>query len=519
MGTMKLPLLLLPLLFACSETGLGSASAQNDAWPDIVVSPGSLDFGAVPLDGQARATIEVQNVGNAALTVSGVSFSGDPAFSLAEDVGSIWIAAGDRVEIPLQYTPVNQADAGWATIHSDDVDEPDLPVALAGRGAFPQLTISPSPVQVGNVELCQAGQRDVVFSNSGEDDLALTQLLLAGEGLELLDAPTLPLDLAPGESVEATVAFTPLRTGGVAGELWAASSDPAGDRQAAVSATGVVGGEISRLDSFRQPDGPWERSDILFFVDRSCSMKDDEANLVANIAQLADELDDSASDWQMMVTIDDNGCHEGDFLTPDTADLTGSFAEMLSAAPGRFKEAGLTIVANGVERAIGGGCNNGFLRSDSKTLLVTVSDEPEQSPDPWESYVSRIQAAAPSAAVIAVVGDPETGCATAEPGTGYIEAAEATGGEFLSVCAADWGRYFDVVGALATEGPRDSFSLSATPLPSSIQVTVDGLPDDAWTYDPVDNSVTLDLRPAPLARIEISYDLWVECPDEGDTGG
>jgi len=509
---------LLLLLTGCSDNGLGVATADNNTAPDIEVSPGTVDFGPIPLDGVGESLVEVRNLGDAALTLDRVELSGDAAFALGEGVDGLWIEAGGVATVALEYRPVNESDAGFATFYSNDPDEPSLPVSLLGRGAFPQLSIVPTPVELGQVELCDSSERAVRFENSGEDDLELRQILLAGEGMTLLDAPVLPLTLAPGESADATVHFAPGRAAGIAGELWADSNDPAGARQAVVSATGVVDGQVEVEEHFRQPDGPWESADIMFFVDRSCSMKDDQANLVRNIDLLAQELDDAASDWQMMVTIDDNGCHEGALLTPETADVEGGFEAALATAPGEFTEAGLTIVTNGIERSLGGGCNDGFLRSDSKTLLVTVSDEPEQSPDPWKDYVARIQALAPTAAVVAVVGDADTGCPTALPGTGYIEAADFTGGTFLSICSPDWGRYFDVVGELASEGPKDRFDLRWPAEPDTIEVEVDGVASTAWTYDDVVPAIVFDIRPQPLAAIDVRYAPARSCDEAGDTG-
>lgn len=508
------------LLAACSDTSLTVGAASNDASPDIVVSPGTLDFGAVPFAGSTTGVVRIDNLGDAALSVEDLVFSGDGAFTLAADFQDLWIPAGSGEDLALLYSPVNAEDAGWVTVYSNDPDEPALPVALLGRGAFPQLEIAPNPLDLGAVELCEADARWVELRNVGEDDLELTQLLVSGEGLSLLEGPELPVSLAPGEVALAQVGFEPLRASGVAGELWVDSNDPAGARKADLQATGVVDGLVEATDTFRQPDGPWARTDLMFFIDRSCSMGDDEANLVSNIGLLADQLDRAASDWQIMVTIDDNGCHEGDFITPETEDVVGAFRSALATAPGDFTEAGLTIAAEGLERSVGGGCNQGFLREDSKTLVVMLSDEPEQSPDPWQDYVARMQAASDSVGIVAVVGDLPHGCTTAEAGSGYVEAADATGGMFLSICSADWGDYFDVVGELATGEPSDRFVLSHDPEPATIEVLVDGTTERGWTFEAESRTVVLDDEPEPLSLVEIHYALGRECPeDAADAGG
>ncbi len=71
-----------------------------------------------------------------------------------------------------------------------------------------------------------------------------------------------------------------------------------------------------------------------------------------------------------------------------------------------------------------------------------VSDEPEQSVNPYTYYVSLFQGmkADPDDVVIhAVAGDYPGGCGSASAGTGYYEATVATGGVFLSICASRLG--------------------------------------------------------------------------------
>jgi len=319
------------LLLACSDSTFTVGVDGNAAWPDIEVTPASLDLGAVPLDGSAEGEITIRNVGNAALLVQSVDMdSATGAFSLPEVVAGLRLAAGEQAPVAVRFQPFNTQDTATAMVRSDDPDEPALPVALQGRGAFPQLEITPSPVDLGDVELCEAGQTPVTLRNAGEAELEIDHALLTGEGLSLGGVDDLPLSLAPGESRSAWIDFVPERAAAVAGELWVDSTDPVGARQATVSATGVVDGAVRGQDVFRQPDGPWDRTDIMFFVDRSCSMKDDEANLRANIGELADVLAEADSDWQIMVTIDDNGCHEGELLTPDTPSLTTAFTEALA---------------------------------------------------------------------------------------------------------------------------------------------------------------------------------------------
>lgn len=516
MGIGPLPVMLLFLLgLACSDTTLSKGGqSANDASPDIVVSPASLDLGAVPLSESGEASFLIENVGNAALFVEGIELEQvAAAFEVLDFGGGQSLPPGASLEIAVRYQPWSDADVGQAWVVSDDPDEDRVAVGLSGRAARPRLQVEPDPVDFGSVELCADTSTELVLSNIGEDVLVIDQSLLVGDAYTLDPALPAPLSLAPGEATSTTLRFAPAQTGAAAGELWLAHNESSGSTRVSIDGRGVVDGLETATDYFRQPDGPWEKADLVFFIDRSCSMKDDEANMRANLDLLVEDLSTAGTDWQAMVTVDDNGCHTGDFFDEATADLGEAFGEALSSAPGTFTEAGLTILANGVERAVGGGCNDGFLRTDAKTIAVAISDEPEQSPKSWEHYVERIQRVAPTAAIVAIVGDLPDGCPTAYAGTGYVEAALASGGTSLSICSGDWGRYFASIGGLVYGEAGDRFGLGKQPEPASIQVDVDGEIWTDWVYEEATNEVVLGMQPEPLALITVSYDLARSCPE------
>jgi hypothetical protein len=73
-------------------------------------------------------------------------------------------------------------------------------------------------------------------------------------------------------------------------------------------------------------------------------------------------------------------------------------------------------------------------------------DEPDQSEHDYTYYVDLCRSLKdhPKDVMMnAIAGDYPSGCGSAVPGTGYYEAASATGGLFLSICAADWAPHFE----------------------------------------------------------------------------
>jgi hypothetical protein len=115
----------------------------------------------------------------------------------------------------------------------------------------------------------------------------------------------------------------------------------------------------------------------------------------------------------------------------------------------------------------------------------------------------------------AISGDWPTGCGSASATNNVYESTVATGGLYLSVCATDWASHLK---ALVDSSTLDlsSFELSDFPVPSSIEVTVDGsVQTSGWTYDGADNSINFDDDhiPAGGSTIEVYYALYGNCAE------
>jgi hypothetical protein len=98
---------------------------------------------------------------------------------------------------------------------------------------------------------------------------------------------------------------------------------------------------------------------------------------------------------------------------------------------------------------------------------------------------------------------PDGGCSG--DGTGYLEAANATGGLVLNLCDRAWSSFATQLGSASAQGLL-TFLLSSQPDPSTIVVVVDGTAYTAgWHYDPVRNAVVIDVELPDGAVVEITY--------------
>ena len=506
----------LVLLAGCPDQDFTAVTNPNDVVdqvPDIGIEPDNLAFEATDPGSERTDQVVVTNHGVLDLHVSNIVLSGTTAFVLGSDRAQATIAPGDSVTLPVTFSPANPEDLGSLTIFSDDPDSPSLVVPITGTGLIPQLFVSPNPYSFGEVLVDCRQEQPLTLSNLGNATLVVEQVVAVAEGFELAEVE-LPLAVEPGESVALGLSFTPLADINYGGDIWFSSNSLVETTIATISGAGTFDPDV--VDEFWQGDGPWQRADIFFYVDQSGSMADDIANMTANFHVFIDMLAGLDMDWQVMITTADSGCNNTGILTPETANVDDLFVEGAEGFAGRYTEAGLSIAANGMKNTQSGECNDGFIREDSKTTLVLVSDEPDQSSGLWSNYVNDIQMYAPNAAITAIVGDVPSGCATAEPGTGYYEAAAATQGAFLSICESDWTVYFQAIATLSSTGKTDRFALSSKPDPASITVRIDtALVSSGWSYDEGGNAVVFDADELPDsgAHILVDYTILGDCAE------
>ncbi len=272
-------------------------------------------------------------------------------------------------------------------------------------------------------------------------------------------------------------------------------------------------------DTFVQPDIDIT-TDVLFVVDNSASMAEEQDRLATNFTPFVDALSSSYANWQVgVVTTDvdaeDAGVLRGGVFSATTPDLAAGFrAAVVAGTAGSRDEQGLKAAV----MATNGDRNPGFLRDGAGLNVVIISDEDDHSPDPVSDYLERLADLAPDVSLHALVGDLPAGCASgtsaADAGARYLEAAAATDGFVESICVDDYTGLLTRIG-LDVAGWTDTFPLSQLPSEVSLEVHVDDVaipnrPLDGWQYAVGDNAIVFSGRavPRPGMGIVVTYTRW-----------
>ena len=518
------------IAFGCSEYTVAKNGPVNDdepveGDPDIEVDPPKIDFGNLEVGEGATAveTVTIRNVGTGTLTIDDLRLADEIMPYEISALGSILLNPGTATTFTVTFTPLSAEEYNTTVlIDSNDPDEATSEVKLLGQGVAPVIELDPKTYDFGTIYIGCESPLPVTISNIGNADLIVSgfDYITASNDLEVDDNTAvngpLPWTILPGESKQVFVDYAPMDDYPDEGHLVVMSNDPIQpEAQAHQTASGELYGE--NLDIFEQ--STVNATDILFIVDNSCSMGNEQTNLANNFSAFAEELAVLDVDYQIGVITTDNPSFRGDMLTPDTADLEGDFVDQAVAGTGGSGDERPSQMAY-QSSASGGDAGPGsdFLRDDAFLAYIFVSDEPDSSPDSWVTYLTYFQSlkSDPDMFVAhAISGDWPLGCADASPTNNVYEMTVATGGLYLSVCATDWASHLQTLVDNSTMD-LSSFELTDFPVPSTIVVTVDGvIQSEGWEYDPVDNSVNFDDDhiPAGGSTIEVQYALYGNCSE------
>ena len=208
----------------------------------ISVSPSSYEFGAVLRGAIATRVIEIENTGDAAVTISLVELGGDTEnFSIAagavQPVAPIVISGGDTHMVSVRCSPTSSANFSATLSISTDADSaPQNPIVdLTCSGVEPNLAVEPgSSLNFGDQLLgVAATPQTFMISNDDNGNTSTLNVSLVVAGVNVGDFAVTAggcvsaggCALAPGASQVVSVVFTPGALGTRSARLEITSDD------------------------------------------------------------------------------------------------------------------------------------------------------------------------------------------------------------------------------------------------------------------------------------------------------
>ncbi len=288
--------------------------------------------------------------------------------------------------------------------------------------------------------------------------------------------------------------------------------------------------EVRYTQTFVQDDIN-TKADMLFVIDDSQSMAEEQALLSANFEAFVEVVEGTRADFRAGVITTDveadtAGMLRGELIGPETEDMGAAFLEQLDVGYyGSRDEQGFEAVSLALD-----GRNLDFIRPGARLNLVFVSDEDDHSPGGLDDYIAAWRTASGSGELVAhaLVGNMPAGCASgvtaADPGERYLEVAIMTDGYRDSICSDDYVEILQKIG-LDLSNLEDTFFLEALPQPGSLEVFVEdaAIPErelNGWTYDGARNAIVFDgwAVPRPAMAVTVFYEILSANNLSDDTG-
>jgi hypothetical protein len=283
--------------------------------------------------------------------------------------------------------------------------------------------------------------------------------------------------------------------------------------------------------------------DVLFVIDNSCSMAEEQALLAENFPVFMDYFLTSGLDYHIGVVSTDmeTPSHAGklqrrggfNYIDRHTPNPDAVFAQMVQLGTGGwFEERGRDAMFAALDLRVDEPTNEGFYRHSAALDVIFVSDENDQSTlitrSEFEQWLDGLKWSDEMLSLHAITAPDLNGaCSTAyEIGEAYQHYAAYTEGVEFSICEADWEPMLDTLG-LQASGLKREYFLTKIPVVESIEVAqrvqTDGgsvrrqfevcasgaeleEPECEVVYVPTRNSIVfLEFIPDPLSEVEVTY--------------
>lgn len=511
-----------------------SANAVAAGTCDLVIQPAILAMGDVPRGATFERTITITGGPRTGNCLVSVDLAPGTASSLALDpVPPFTLSIGDSRVVKVRATadpslPYGTTARGYVRVQGGTLAPTLVPVEMRVANC---LVLSPVQLEFSNTKLsCRSASKAINAYNSCGVPLIVDGIDVQPSGGPFVLTSTVPIpaggvQLNSGAGPLTTqVAFAPTMLGPAQGAVDFRIREGGVARTVSVDLSGD--GDLLGLqtDSWRQAGSG--KMDVLFVVDDSCSMDDEQASLAANFASFIAAANQGAVDYHLGVTTTDlfrvGGRLVGSptVLTSSTPGLAQAFSRnVLVGTLGSGFEEPFEAASRAVTAPLLTGANAGFLRSDASLAIVIVTDAVEQSPNAVGVYLSTYRQAKSGKAnlvsvnVVGPFSPPSTTCfldSTIDDGR-YADIVTQSNGLSTSICTQNWAQDLATIGSKLVQ-PRLSFELTGQPAnPSTIQVRVDGTVVTNWTYQAASNSIVFPSSAPPAAGGTVTATYGTAC--------
>lgn len=182
-------------------------------------SPVNLRFASVAVAQTETESVTLTNTGKSSTTISAITVN-HSGFSLSGLHLPVVVAPGASTKLNVTFAPTKSGWVGAEINVTSNASNSILQIGIhANAVSSDPLAAAPSSLSFGQVTIGSNSMLPVVLTNTGTATETLTAFQMTGTGFSV-SGPTLPLNLAGGQSATLNVTFTPKTSGVSSGSVF-----------------------------------------------------------------------------------------------------------------------------------------------------------------------------------------------------------------------------------------------------------------------------------------------------------
>jgi len=223
-----------------------AASLETPGQARLSLSPGTYDFGDVPIEQSGRYTFSLSNVGDKAAYLCFSSLAAP--FSLTHDCPA-WLSASGAFSFAVEFAPGSTGQVSASLTINGGIGAQHAGLSLSGTG-LPRvpdpaaLTASPGVLEFEPTFTTLTRTATLTLTNTGESTAQL-QLPFGASGPFSVASTTCAVTLAPGASCQVGYRFAPQTTGQIEAMVMLQAADPAMPAKLTLRGEGKLPGSLS----------------------------------------------------------------------------------------------------------------------------------------------------------------------------------------------------------------------------------------------------------------------------------
>ena len=220
--------------------GLADTSNANPApQATVQISPANINFSNVPVGQKATQTAVLTNTGKEAVTITQLSMSSSE-FGASGIATPLKLGPGQTTKFQVVFTGSTAGTASGTLTAMTSHGEASSKAKLNGSAAkaAAQLALSTTKLNFGSVLVNGRSSQAVTIQNSGQSDIQISQIAVAGAGFSVSGVAT-PVTVPAGQSMALQTTFAPTTAGAAAGAITVTSDATNPTSNVTLSGSGV----------------------------------------------------------------------------------------------------------------------------------------------------------------------------------------------------------------------------------------------------------------------------------------